>query len=98
MSIGKMVRAHRRSCAMTQRDLAEKSGISQQAIIKIEGGKVTPKESTLEAFAAAMGITRLALDYPPRPREHRTEELFENIQCMMRELRARLREEREARR
>ena len=40
---------------MTQAELAEKSGVRQSNISRIESGAVLPRLDTLEALAKAMG-------------------------------------------
>ncbi len=43
------------ACNMTQSELAEKSGIRQSNISRIENGNAVPKLDTLCALASAMG-------------------------------------------
>ena len=43
------------ACNMTQSELAEKSGIRQSNISRIENGNAVPRLDTLCALAAAMG-------------------------------------------
>ena len=49
-----LIRA-RLECNMTQAELAEKSGIRQSNISRIENGNVIPRLDTLKALAVAMG-------------------------------------------
>lgn len=49
-----LIRA-RMECNMTQAELAEKSGIRQSNISRIENGNALPRLDTLEALAQAMG-------------------------------------------
>ena len=49
-----LIRA-RLECNMTQAELAEKSGIRQSNISRIENGNAIPRLDTLEALAGAMG-------------------------------------------
>lgn len=49
----------RRSAELTQKQLAEKSGINQADISKIERGVANPTVDTLERLAAAMGTELL---------------------------------------
>lgn len=48
------IRELRISKKITQRQLAEKTGISQQHISKIENGEITPTYATLEKIAKAL--------------------------------------------
>lgn len=49
------IRELRISKKITQRQLAEKTGISQQHISKIENGEIAPTYATLEKIAKALG-------------------------------------------
>ena len=49
-----LIRA-RLSCNMTQAELAEKSGVRQSNISRIESGSAVPKLETLQTLARAMG-------------------------------------------
>ena len=49
-----LIRA-RLECNMTQAELAEKSGIRQSNISRIENGNAIPRLDTLKALASAMG-------------------------------------------
>ena len=49
-----LIRA-RLECNMTQAELAEKSGIRQSNISRIENGNAIPRLDTLKALAVAMG-------------------------------------------
>lgn len=51
-----LLRAARISREMTQRELAEESGLSQVAITKVETGRINPRRSTKKILA-------LSLDY-----------------------------------
>lgn len=46
---------------MSQRDLAEKSGVSREYIARIELGQHDPTLSTLEKLAKALGVKVSAL-------------------------------------
>lgn len=48
MSAAKLLRHARKKAGLTQRQLAERSGIAQPAIAKIESGRVSPRIDTLE--------------------------------------------------
>ena len=47
----------RRSAAFSQRELAERSGIPQPAIARIESGRSTPRFDTLASLLRACGLT-----------------------------------------
>lgn len=58
--IARKIRAARALAGWRQADLAEKSGISEVAIKKIEQGAVSPRPKTLDALKAALkkvGVT-----------------------------------------
>jgi len=51
----KLVKARKRAC-YSQQQLSKLSGISQQAISKLESGKSSPSEYTMRQLAAALHI------------------------------------------
>jgi len=55
---GRMVRYARRRAGLTQRQLAEKAGIPQETIARIETGRSDPRVQTLDRLleACAMGL------------------------------------------
>lgn len=55
---GRMVRYGRRRAGLTQRELAAKSGIPQETIARIEGGRVDPRIGTVDRLleACEMGL------------------------------------------
>lgn len=55
-SIGSQFAQARKQAKLTQRDLAQISGIQQSAICKIENGAAKPTLETLECVAAALGM------------------------------------------
>jgi len=58
----------RAAAGISQRELARRMGTSQPAVARLERGEVDPKLSTLQRFAAAIG---LEVDWrlrPARPR------------------------------
>ena len=58
MSIGNLIKAGRTRCGMSQKQLAEKSGISENYISMIERGvQKSVTVTTLEQIAAALGAT-----------------------------------------
>ena len=54
----------RKATGMTQKQLAEKSGINQADISKLERGSGNPSLRTLQRLAAGMGM-RLKLEFEP---------------------------------
>ena len=57
MDAGHAVRYARRRAGLTQRALAEKAGVPQPAIARIERGAVTPRLDTVLELLAAAGFT-----------------------------------------
>lgn len=57
--------AARKECHMTQKELAEKTGINQADISKIETGNANPAISTLQRLAEGMGMV-LRLEFVPK--------------------------------
>ena len=55
-SLGETIKAHRTRCGMSQEQLAEKLGVSRQAVSKWETGTAEPSTSNLLALAKAFGI------------------------------------------
>ena len=54
--------AARRACNMTQKELAEKTGIRQSNISRIENGSASPTIDTLARIAAGLG-KQLKIDF-----------------------------------
>src|SRR5260370_38193495 len=52
-----LLRYARQSAGFSQRDLAERSGIPQPAIARIESGRSTPRYDTLASLLRACGLT-----------------------------------------
>lgn len=55
-SLGEVLRAHRERCKMTQELVAEKLGVSRQAVSKWEQGKSEPSTSNLVKLARLYGV------------------------------------------
>ncbi|MEX0717449.1 MAG: helix-turn-helix transcriptional regulator [Planctomycetaceae bacterium] len=55
--ISERIREARSEAGMTQDELAEKSGIPQSHISRLESGKHSPTAKTLEKIAEALGIS-----------------------------------------
>lgn len=62
---GKRVRDLRKGANVTQEQLAEKSGLPQSHISRIENGEVSPTRFTLEKIAKALGKTIGDIDPTP---------------------------------
>ena len=54
-SLGEVIRAHREACGMTQELVAQKLGVSRQAVGKWESGKFEPSTTNLMAIAELLG-------------------------------------------
>ena len=55
-SLGEVLRAHREQCKMTQELVAEKIGVSRQAVSKWESGAAEPSTSNLIKVARLYGV------------------------------------------
>ena len=64
-SLVRSLLAARRECHMTQRELADKTGINQADISKIETGNANPALSTLKRLAEGMDMV-LRLEFVPK--------------------------------
>jgi len=53
--LGELV-AHRRATNLSQAEVAERMGTSQPAVARLEAGGVDARLSTLERYAAAIGL------------------------------------------
>lgn len=51
-----MIKAWREHLGMTQTEIAEKAGMPQPSLARLERGDGTPRRATLQKLAAAMGI------------------------------------------
>jgi len=57
MNYGIRIKEIREQVGMTQAELSEKSGLSQEHISRIENGKFTPNVKTADKLAEALGVT-----------------------------------------
>lgn len=64
-----LVREMRLAAGLSQRDLAQRAGTSQPAIVRYERGATTPSWETLQRLAAACG-RRLTIDDEAVPEPH----------------------------
>lgn len=58
-ALGPEIARLRKQAGMTQRDLAEKTGIDQAAISRIESGRANPTLNTLQALVEGVGFSLL---------------------------------------
>lgn len=70
--LGKNIAELRAAKGLTQLDLATKAKIDPQHLSKIERGTHSPRFSTVEAIAEALGVTVAALSAPPQKRQRRS--------------------------
>jgi len=56
MTFGTFLKTTRAAASMTQEDLAEKSGVSQQTISRLERDKQRPGWGTLAVLCQALGV------------------------------------------
>jgi HTH-type transcriptional regulator/antitoxin HipB len=62
--VGSAVRAARRRAGLSQVELAERTGMTQPAIARLERGLVSPTVITLDRVARALGA-ELVVDFEP---------------------------------
>jgi transcriptional regulator with XRE-family HTH domain len=61
-SFGALLRINRLAANLTQRELAERAGLSEKAVSSLEGGhRKRPRPHTLRALAEALGLSGAAL-------------------------------------
>jgi transcriptional regulator with XRE-family HTH domain len=82
MNIGKGIKAILKKSNMSQRDLAEKIGISETSISLLIQNKTQPRKETVELISNALGIESkilllLSIDLDDIPKGK--EELYKNI-------------------
>ena len=58
---GEQVRSLRQEKGMSQRGLAEASGVSKKTVTDVEAGKVHPQPATARKIAAALGVDSRSL-------------------------------------
>jgi transcriptional regulator with XRE-family HTH domain len=56
MEVGEKIRAARREAGITQKDLAELSGVSERTVRAIEAGTGNPSLRAVAAAAGAVGL------------------------------------------
>lgn len=55
--LGALIRCHRRKGNLTQKQLADLSGVGKTAVFDIEHGKKTVQFNTLQSVCSALNIT-----------------------------------------
>ncbi len=63
---GERVAALRRAAGMSQYVLADRAGISRNALMAIEAGRSAPSLETARKLCAALGVSLAVFDAPPR--------------------------------
>jgi HTH-type transcriptional regulator / antitoxin HipB len=66
--LGETVRARREELGWSQRQLAERAGMTQPGIARFEAGGTTPTLPVLERLATALGLTLTVSLTPVEPR------------------------------
>lgn len=65
MTTGELIKRARQNSKMTQKELAEKVGVSYQMIQAWENNRRNPKVETMKKIASALGISAWVDLYPP---------------------------------
>ncbi len=65
--VGINIHAKRKNLGLTQEELAEKVGIGQQSLSRMEKGRIAPKFERLQSFATALNCTVMDLFRPDNP-------------------------------
>ncbi|MBI4564588.1 MAG: helix-turn-helix transcriptional regulator [Planctomycetes bacterium] len=61
--IGRKIRVLREKKGMTQEDLAERAGLTQSHVSRLEDGKHSPSNVTLRKIAKALRVSVHKIDY-----------------------------------
>lgn len=64
MEVGKKIKRFRTAFGLSQKELAQKSGLSEPAIRNYELGNRTPSEKQIEKIAGALGVSIYAISNP----------------------------------
>jgi HTH-type transcriptional regulator / antitoxin HipB len=67
--LGEAVRSRREELGLSQRQLAERAGMTQPGVARFEAGGTTPTIPVLERLAAALGL-RLTIALDPDERQY----------------------------
>jgi transcriptional regulator with XRE-family HTH domain len=55
-SVGERIRSLRRRHGLTQRQLAERAGLSLEGVYTVEAGRKRPRATTIQLLAAALDV------------------------------------------
>jgi transcriptional regulator with XRE-family HTH domain len=66
-AFGRRLRELREAADLTQHELAERSGLHRQAIVKLERGEREPAWSTLRALTRALNVSCAAFEQEAKP-------------------------------
>ena len=69
MSIGKNIRTARKAAGLTQKELAQKLGLSFQSVAQWENDLRNPKFETIQKIADALGVNWMALAHLDTPEQ-----------------------------
>lgn len=75
MSVGTNLKTFRNNLGITQKQLADKSGLSVDAITRLELDQRSPNVTTLEKLAHALGILPAMLLDPSHPKQEAADEM-----------------------
>ena len=77
MSLGERIKAYRKRCGLTQEQVAERAGVSRQAVTKWESGQSTPSTENLFKLAELFGTTvDLLLEEEAAPKAPSAQEVY----------------------
>ena len=74
MTLSEKIIYYRRKAGLSQEQLAEKLGVSRQAVSKWETGEASPEVNKLRTLAEALGVTADELLSPEEPPQSRQQE------------------------
>ena len=72
----KILKEYRRRNNLTQKELAERTGINQADISKLENGTRNPSVNLLKRLAEGMGMA-LKIEFVPKQKIWKIKEIFE---------------------
>ena len=86
IAAGNLIKKFRKQQGYTQKQLAEKAGISSNSIIKYERGETSPSIYALQKIAAALGISASVLIDEGDNAEEKLKPFLENIKYVQNKL------------